>query len=136
MNQNKSENNLMRWYRTDAHEGVGWALIFLMAAVLVAVDISGAASGVGWWDGWAVFFLGLGTIVLMGAVVRRIVIGRRVEGFGAVCGTVLVAIGIDGLAGVEWIWPVVLGAIGVLIIFSVVYSPEYEDDVDDWDWKA
>jgi hypothetical protein len=136
MNQNNNESNFMRWYRTDAHEGLGWALIFLMAATLLAIEISGVTSGIGWWDGWAVFFLGLGIIVLLGAVVRRIVIGRRVEGFGAVCGTVMVAIGVDGLLGVEWIWPIVLGAIGALILFSVFAQPSYEDDVEEWDWKV
>ena len=136
MNQNKSEDSFMRWYRTDAHESVGWALIFLLAATLVIIDISGMTNGIGWWDGWAVFFLGLGIIVLMGAVVRRIVLGYRVEGFGAVCGIVLVAIGVDGLLGIEWIWPIVLTAIGVLILVSVFAKPDYEDDVDEWDWKA
>lgn len=136
MNPNNNESHFMRWYRTDAHEGMGWALIFLMAATLLSIEISGMTSDIGWWDGWAVFFLGLGIIVLFGAVVRRVVIGRRIEGFGAVCGTFMIAIGVDGILGVEWIWPIVLGAVGVLILFSVLTQPNYEDDVADWDWKV
>jgi hypothetical protein len=136
MNTNNNENNFMRWYKRDAHEDVGWAAIFLLAATLLSIEISGMTSDIGWWDGWAVFFLGLGIIILAGAVVRPIVIGSKVEGFGAVCGTFMVAIGVDGLLGVEWIWPIVLGAVGVLILFSVFKEVEYENEVDDWQWKV
>jgi hypothetical protein len=44
----------------------------------------------------------------------------------------MVAGGVDGLVGVEWIWPVALGAVGLLILFYAVAFPRYEDDVYDW----
>ena len=133
MNGYNNDSRLVKWWKTDAHEAVGWALIFLWAASILFFEVSGAAADVAWWDGWALFFLGLGIIVLTGTVVRRIIIGRSIEGFGAVCGVFMVAGGVDGLVGVEWIWPVALGAVGVLILIYAVAFPRYEDDVYDWE---
>jgi len=145
-NQKKEEKNMetkdaknasASWWMTDArYEPIAWAAIFFLGATTLLIEMSGLADGVGWWDGWAVFFLGLGTIMVLGNVVRRTLLGRRIEWFGAVCGMVLVAIGVENIAGFGWVWPALLFIIAALFLHSALARPKMEGEVDDWDWSC
>jgi cation transport ATPase len=73
------------------------------------------------WDahGWAIFLLATGTILIIKAVIRAVVPEfRRSIGFGLIAGIILLAVGIFDLVGWNWeyIWPVILVAVGLAII--------------------
>lgn len=72
-----------------------------------------------WWDGWALFFAGVGAIVLVEAYVRiRVPEYRKPVVSSIIFGLFMLAIGLDGL-GWSLAWPAALGAIGIVILLSV-----------------
>lgn len=122
------------WFRSDeTYERMAWAAIFFLGAGLLLVEISGILEDIDWYNGWSFFFLGLGTLMVLGAIIRRTMLGRRIEGMGAVCGIILIAIGLDGLLDPVMIWPILLVLFGVLILVNALLRPRFEGDVDDWD---
>jgi hypothetical protein len=137
MSENKTASKISGWYRSDeTYERVAWAVIFFLGAALLLVEVSGIADGIGWYNGWDIFFLGLGSVMVLGAIARRTALGRRVEGLGAVCGIILVAIGLDGILGFDLFWPIVLVVIGALVLHSAFARPKLDGDVDDWDMPS
>jgi hypothetical protein len=134
MSENKNASRISGWWRSDeTYERVAWAAIFFLGAALLLVEVSGITDGIGWYNGWDVFFLGLGSVMVLSAIARRTALGRRVEGLGAICGLVLIAIGMDGILGFGLIWPIILVVIGALILYSAFARPKLDGDVDDWD---
>jgi hypothetical protein len=122
------------WWRSDeTYERIAWAAIFFLGAALLLVEILGILEDVEWYNGWSFFFLGLGTLMVLGAIIRRTLLGRRIEGMGAVCGIILIAIGLHGLLDLILIGPIVLVVSGGLIMVSALLRPRFEGDVDDWD---
>jgi hypothetical protein len=73
------------------------------------------------WEGhgWAVFLLGTG-VILIGKVIIRVLIPeyRRAIGGSLVIGFILLAVGISDMTGWSWdyIWPIILVAIGLSIL--------------------
>jgi hypothetical protein len=73
------------------------------------------------WEGhgWAVFLLGIG-VILIGKVIIRVLIPeyRRAIGGSLIIGFILLAVGISDLTGWSWdyIWPIILVAIGLSIL--------------------
>lgn len=127
-------NRTSGWWRSDeTYERIAWAAIFFLGATLLLVEVSGIFEDIEWYNGWSFFFLGLGTLMVLGAIIRRTVLGRRIEGMGAVCGIILIAIALDGLLEPVMIWPILLVLFGVLILVSALLRPRFEGDVDDWD---
>jgi len=122
------------WWRSDeTYERMAWAVIFFLGAALLMVEIFGITKDIEWYSGWDVFFLGLGTVMVMSSIIRRTALGRRIEGMGAICGLILIAIGMNGMLDFNMIWPILLVIFGVLILVSTLLRPRFEGDVDDWD---
>jgi hypothetical protein len=137
MTENKTASKMAGWWRSDEnYERVAWAVIFFLGAALLLVEVSGIADGIGWYNGWDIFFLGLGSVMVLGAIARRTVMGRRIEGLGAICGIILVAVGLDGILGFDLFWPIVLVVIGALALHSAFARPKLDGDVDDWDMPS
>jgi peptidoglycan/LPS O-acetylase OafA/YrhL len=137
MTENKTASKMAGWWRSDEnYERVAWAVIFFLGAALLLVEVSGIADGIGWYNGWAIFFLGLGSVMVLGAIARRTALGRRVEGLGAFCGIILVAVGLDGILGFDLFWPIILVVIGALVLHSAFARPKLDGDVDDWDMPS
>jgi len=137
MTENKTASKMAGWWRSDEnYERVAWAVIFFLGAALLLVEVSGIADGIGWYNGWDIFFLGLGSVMVLGAIARRTVLGRRVEGLGAFCGIILVAVGLDGILGFDLFWPIILVVIGALVLHSAFARPKLDGDVDDWDMAS
>jgi hypothetical protein len=73
------------------------------------------------WEGhaWAVFLLGT-AVILIGKVIIRVLIPeyRRAIGGSLIIGFILLAVGISDLTGWSWdyIWPIILVAIGLSIL--------------------
>jgi len=137
MTENKTASKMAGWWRSDEnYERVAWAVIFFLGAALLLVEVSGITDGIGWYNSWDIFFLGLGSVMVLGAIARRTALGRRVEGLGAFCGVILVAVGLDGILGFDLFWPIVLVVIGALVLHSAFARPKLDGDVDDWDMPS
>ncbi len=122
------------WWRSDeTYERISWAAIFFMGAALLLIEIFGITEDIGWYNGFDLFFLGLGTVMVLSSIIRRTVLGRRIEGMGAVCGLILISIGINRIVDMVLIWPILLIIFGILILVSALLRPKFEGDVDDWD---
>jgi hypothetical protein len=51
-------------------DAFGWAALFLWGALVVVATNTDFSSDYDWWDGWSVFFVGAGVIVLGEALIR------------------------------------------------------------------
>ena len=72
MEQEKTRK-FIDWRPSDKGDTVGWALIFIWAALLLLASTLGFGQEYSWWDGWGLFFIGLGVIGLAGALIRLLV---------------------------------------------------------------
>jgi hypothetical protein len=77
------------------------------------------------WEGhgWAVFLLGTGVILIGKVIIRALVPEyRRAIGGSLIIGFILLAVGISDLTGWSWdyIWPIILVAIGLSILLRGV----------------
>ncbi len=67
--------------------------------------------------GWSIFLLGTGVILIVKVIIRSLVPEyRRRIGGSLIIGIILLAVGIGDLVGWVYIWPIVLIAIGLLIV--------------------
>jgi len=134
MEQKKIIETISRLWKSDeACERIAWAVIFFLGATLLLVEISDLAEKIEWYNGWDIFFIGLGSVMVLNAIIRRKALGRRIEGLGAICGLILFGIGFDGMLDFDLIWPVLLVIFGTLILLSALLRSRFDGDVDDWD---
>jgi hypothetical protein len=106
-----------KWWKSDLVDGLGWAAAFIWGALVILAGATNIAANFSWWDGWAVFFAGAGVIVFIEVAVRMLLPEYRKGVAGnLIFGLILLAIGLGGLVGWAWIWPLVLIAIAVVIL--------------------
>jgi hypothetical protein len=131
MTRSQDETNTVRrheswdwcaWcWRSDRLDGIGWAAAFLWAALVLLAEAVGYPSGSSWWNGWAVFFVGAGAIVLVETVVRLVVPQYRSSWWWSlIVGAVLVGIGLDSWAAWAWICALAMAVLGVSILRDVL----------------
>jgi hypothetical protein len=103
----------------DRGDAIGWAAVFIWGALILLAEITSFAESFGWWDGWGVFFVGAGTVVLLGTAIRSLVPEYWRQGleWGWICGFVMLGIGLGDIA--VWVWPALLTAIGITILYRV-----------------
>lgn len=107
-------------WRSDRLDGVGWAAIFIWAALVLLAESTNLKSNLGWWDGWGVFLTGAGVIVLLGTALRLLIPEYRASWWWTlICGLILLSIGLGSWDGWDWMWALVLAAIGVAILRGV-----------------
>jgi hypothetical protein len=105
------------WWQSDRINSIGWAALFLWAALVVLAEAAGYPSSSSWWDGWGVFFAGAGAIVLVAAAARLLLPQYRSSWWWSlIIGSILLGIGLDSWDGFAWIWALILAAIGVAIL--------------------
>jgi len=74
-------------------------------------------------DFWAYFFLGLGILLIIQSVYRFATMHHRAAGMGSLWGgVILAAIGAAGIVGSGNFWPIILIAIGVMVIVAGIAS--------------
>lgn len=106
------------WWRNDRIDAVGWAVVFIWGALVLLAQTTNFAANFSWWDGWGVFFTGAGVIVLVETVIRLQIPAYRRKWVGSlIFGLILLGI---GLGDWGWFWPLVLFAIGVIILVSTL----------------
>jgi peptidoglycan/LPS O-acetylase OafA/YrhL len=104
-------------WRRDRVNALLWALILIWGAVVIILETTGAADDISWWQGWAIFFVGAGAILLLTAFYRLMVPEhRRAITGNVIIGLVLLAIGLGDLISWGYIWVIVLIAIALMIL--------------------
>jgi hypothetical protein len=104
-----------RW-TSDRLDGIGWAALFLWAALVVVASSTEFSNEYESWDGWSVFWLGAGVIVLVEALIRLVVPAYRYKfGWTLFWGALLLSFGLGGLFSPAWYaLPLIAAAIGIL----------------------
>ena len=76
------------------------------------------------WDrhGWSIFLLGVGVILIVKVIIRSLIPEyRRSVGGSLIIGIILVGVGLGDLGGWNYVWPIVLIAIGLFIVLRGVF---------------
>jgi hypothetical protein len=106
-------------WRRDRVNALLWALVLIWGALVILAETTGYAKDnfSSWWEGWAVFFVGAGAILLLTAFYRLLVPEhRRAITGNVIIGLVLLAIGLGDLISWNYIWVIVLIAIALMIL--------------------
>jgi hypothetical protein len=119
MEQEKTRK-FIDWRPSDKGDTVGWALIFIWAALLLLASTIKFGQEYSWWDGWGLFFIGLGVIGLAGALIRLLVKDYPNPSlWDIIFGLFFLFLGLGNNTG--WIWALALIVIGFSIIRSVAH---------------
>lgn len=104
------------WWASDRLDAVGWAVIFIWGAVVVLATYTDFSEDFSWWDGWGVFFLGTGAIVLAESGARLFLPRYRSKlSWTFVWGMVFLSIGLGTLFSSAWL-ALALIAVAVVIL--------------------
>ena len=108
-----------RHAQADRIDGIYFGLIFIWGALVLAGELSGfKADFACWTNGWGVFFAGAGALAVLLSIVRLLLPDYRQKvGQGIVFGCIMLGVGLGSRA--VWVWPVLLGVIGLTILRGV-----------------
>jgi hypothetical protein len=110
------EESWDNWWRSDRVDAVGWAALFLWGAVVVLATSSSFSEDFDWWEGWGVFFVGAGVIVIIEGLIRLGMPSYRSKwAWSMLWGTIFLALGLGGLVSQAW-YALPLVGIAVLIL--------------------
>lgn len=119
----KDEKSWEEKWRRDVISAITWALIFIWGGLVLFAETSGFARNIRWWEGWAVFFTGMGTIIVVLALIRLLLPEYHQPILGSlILGIIFLGIGLGGLIGWVFIWPIALIIIGLIILLRGVFS--------------
>lgn len=111
------------WWTSDRLDAVGWAAIFLWGAAVIVASYTDFSTDYDWWDGWGVFFVGAGVIVLAEAAIRLLVARYRSKlAWTFVWGVVSLSIGLGTLYSSAWL-ALALVAVAVAILAGAFRRP-------------
>lgn len=106
-----------KWRRDPLSAGV-WAIIIIWAGVVLLLASLNLFVG-SFLDAWPLFFLGAGVILLLEIGFRLLVPAYRQPVMGSlILALVFLGIGLGSLVGWALIWPFLLIAFGIYILFS------------------
>ena len=108
------------WWQSDRLDAAGWAALFLWGALVVVATYTDFRDDFDWWEGWGVFFVGAGVIVLIEAMVRLMSPQYRSKfGWTLFWGTAFLALGLGELVNPVW-YALPLVAIAALIMKEAI----------------
>ena len=118
--EEKEEKGRDEKWRRDPVASVTWAAVIIWVGLVLLADNLKLMVDFGWWNAWAVGFVGAGVIVLLQVLVRLTMPEYRwgVTG-GLIFGFILLGIGLGMIVGWGMVWPLLLVAIGIAIIVRV-----------------
>lgn len=100
----------------DAFSGITGGLVLILLGTLFLLATLDCIS---WGNWWAYFLLGLGVILIVDVVIRVANQTHRQHTSGKVIGgIVLIIIGASNIFGMLTWWPLILIAIGIVILIS------------------
>ena len=111
--------DLEEFYKSGKGDAVGWAIIFIWAAIVYALGLSGFTDSYSWWNGWSVFFTGFGVIVIIQSIIHVLAKQRNKAIGGFIFGFILLIIGLGGFIDTSWALPIFLVIIAILILIGV-----------------
>ena len=116
------EGDWEEWWQTDRLDAVGWAALFLWAALVVVAENTSFRDNFDWWVPWGVFWVGAGVIVLTETVFRTAMPRYRSKwGWTLFWGTAFLALGLGELVGPIW-YALPLVAIATTILVGTFSS--------------
>lgn len=105
----------------DRYSGVTGGLILILLGVLFLLSLH---HYIHWYDWWAYFVMGLGGILILDFIIRAASASRRGAHTGKlVAGAVLIVIGASHIFGLSTWWPLILIAVGLILLISSVRKP-------------
>ena len=115
--EEKDEKGRDEKWRRDPVASVTWAAILIWIGLVLLADNLNLVVGTRW-NSWAIGFTGAGVIVIAQALIRLTMpeYRRGVMG-GIICGVILLGIGLGWLVGWGIFWPLLLIAIGLLVLW-------------------
>jgi cation transport ATPase len=96
------------------------AVILIWGGVVALIETAHLVASP-WWQGWAVFLIGTGVILLLKAAYRLRPEHRRPAGGTVIIGLILIAVGLGDIIGWSYSWPVILIAVGIIIVILAVF---------------
>jgi fatty acid desaturase len=111
--------NLEEFYKNGKGDAIGWAIIFIWAAIVYGLGLSGFTDSYSWWNGWSVFFTGFGVIVIIQSIMHIIANQQNKAIGGFIFGFILIVIGLGGIVDTSWAWFIFLIMIAALILIGV-----------------
>lgn len=109
------------WWRSDRLDAIWWGITFVWGALVLVAETTNYAANFSWWNGWGVFFTGIGVVALIGTVIRLQMPAYRKKWVGSlIAGLIMLAIGLGNLVDSDWVWILVLIIIGVSILIHVL----------------
>jgi hypothetical protein len=115
--RDQEEKNWDEKWRRDPVNAAAWAAIFIWAGLVLLADNLRLFTRFERLDAWAIILIGAGLIVLVEVAVRLLVPAYRRPVVGSVIfGIILLALGTGNVIGWNAIWPIVLIALGVIIL--------------------
>lgn len=120
------ENRLKDFFISGRSDSVGWALIFFWGALVLSAEVSGYSKNIENWNGWLVFFTGVGVIALSG-VVFLFKYGRKDKAiWDMVFGFMMIALGTGDFLNLEWGWVIILVIIGYVILSETLKKRRFK----------
>ena len=100
-------------WREDWGDRLFWGITFGWAAVILLVETTGYSQGFEQWDGWLVFFVGVGALLVAGAGLRAVAGQTEKAIWALVLGGIVLALCFA--TETFWAWALPLGLLAVSI---------------------
>jgi hypothetical protein len=109
------------WGRSDRLDALWWALVFVWGALVLIADTTSFSDDLDWWDGSGVFWIGAGSLALVGIPIRLGMTRYRSKiGWTFFWGTVFLSLGLGQLVARAW-FALPLVAIAGLILTGTLH---------------
>jgi len=119
--EEKEEKNWEEKWRRDPLSGIVWAGILIWAGLVLLADNLSLLARFERLEAWAIILLGAGLILLLEVAVRLLVPAyRRAVTGSVILGLVLIGVGLGELLSWDVVWPLILIAVGVFILFRAL----------------
>ena len=108
------------WWSSDRLDALGWAALFIWGALVVIATYTGFSDDFESWNGWGIFLVGAGVIVLAESALRLVIRRYRSKwGWTLFWGTAFLAVGLGELVSAAW-YALPLLAIAAVILKSAL----------------
>lgn len=118
--EKKSEKEWHEKWEHNPVRVISLGAILIWGGIVAFIDNAHLVTA-SWWQGWAVFLIGAGVILLIKAAFRRRPAYRRPVGGTIIIGLVLIAVGLGDILGWSASWPIILVAIGVIVVVLAIF---------------
>ncbi|UCH90007.1 MAG: hypothetical protein JSV49_05025 [Thermoplasmata archaeon] len=132
MEYDTEKNSWKEFHKSGRGDALGWGLIFLWGALVLLIEITTNVEAISWWDGWAMFFIGFGIVVLTGGPIGLQIGDHGKAGWNFFIGFILLGFGLAGIVGGGIFWVMVLFAIAsstLVNVFKKQNNPGEENGV-------